>query len=213
MVTIVIADDHKVLRQGLRLLIEAEPGFRVVGEAEDGLTALELVGRLMPDVLVADISMPALNGLEVTRQVRRLSPRTRVIVLSMHASEEYVLQALKYGSAGYVLKAFGAEDLIAAMREVLAGRRYLSPPLSHRALDAYAERAESFQTDGYESLTTREREILQLTAEGQPSTVVAQRLCISPRTVESHRASVMRKLRLRNQSELIRYALDRRIIA
>lgn len=210
--TIVLADDHHIVRQGLRALLEAEPDLSVVGEASDGLDAVRLVERLKPNVLVLDLIMPGLSGLEVTRQVRQRSPGTRVVVLSMHATEAYVLEALRNGGSGYVLKDSSASDLVQAVRAAAAGRRYLAPPLTERAIEAYAQKAETAPPDPYDTLTAREREVLHLAAEGRPSSEIARRLFISPRTVETHRAALMRKLGLRTQTDLIRYALQRGII-
>ena len=211
-VTLLLADDHHVVRQGLRALLEAEPDFRVVGEASDGLEVADLVERLQPRVLIVDLMMPGLNGLEVTRQVSKRSPQTRVLILSMHSNEAYVLEALRNGAAAYVLKDSSATDLVHAVREVAAGRRYLSPPLSERALDTYRQRAKEATLDIYETLTTREREVLHLAAEGHTNAEIAARLGISPRTAETHRANLMRKLGLQTQTDLVRYALRRGII-
>jgi len=208
-VTLVLADDHRVVRQGLRALLEAEPDFRVVGEAGDGLEVVRVIERLRPDVLVLDMMMPGLNGLEVTRQVKKRSPKTHVVVLSMHADESYVLEALKNGAAAYVVKDSSADELVKAVREAVAGRHYLSPPLSDSAIEAYAQSAVSATTDPYESLSTREREVLHLAAEGRTNAEIGKRLFISPRTVEIHRANMMRKLGLHNQTDVIRYALKR----
>lgn len=210
--TIVLADDHPVVRQGLRALLEAEPDFRVIGEAGDGLETAQLVERLKPHVLVMDLMMPSLTGLEVTRQARQRSPQTRVVILSVYANEAYVLEALRNGAAGYVLKEAGAAEVLQAVREVTAGRRYLSPPFSERAIEAYLQKAQATPLDPYETLTTREREVLQLAAEGLSNPEIAARLGISPRTAETHRANLMRKLGLHNQTELIRYAIRRGII-
>ena len=210
--TLVLADDHKVVRQGLRAVLEAEPAFRVIGEASNGLETSRLVERLRPDVLVLDLMMPGLNGLEVTRQIRKHSPGTRIVILSMHKDESYVLKALKNGAAAYVLKDATSEELVRAIREAAAGRRYLSPPLSDSAIAAYVERANATAMDSYQSLSSRERQVLQLAAEGHTNTAMAKRLFISPRTVEMHRANMMKKLELRNQTDLIRYALRRRLL-
>ncbi len=212
MISIVLADDHHVVRQGLRALLEAEPDFHLIGEAGDGLETAQLVERLEPDVLIIDLMMPGLNGLEVTRQVSQRSPRTRIVILSMHANEAYVLEALRNGASGYVLKDSSAADLAQAVREVLAGRRYLSPPLSDRAIEAYLHKAQAAELDPYETLTTREREVLHLAAEGYSNAEIAARLSISPRTAETHRANMMRKLDLHSQTDLIRYALRRGIL-
>ena len=210
--TIVLADDHPVVRQGLRALLETEPDFRVVGEAGDGLEAVQLAGRLQPNVLVLDLMMSGLSGLEVTRQVTKRSPRIRVLILSMHADEAYVLESMRNGAAGYVLKDASAADLVQAVREVMAGHRYLSPPLSERAIERYIRKAQKSTQNAYETLTTREREVLHLAAEGHSNAAVADRLGISPRTAETHRANLMHKLGLRTQTDLVRYAIRRGII-
>jgi two-component system, NarL family, response regulator NreC len=212
MLNIVLADDHQVVRQGLRAILEAERDLRVVGEAANGLEAVDLVERLKPDVLVVDVMMPRLNGLEVARETGQRSPQTRVIVLSMYANEAYVLEALKNGAVGYVLKDSCADDLVQAVRQSNTGRYYLSSPLSERAIDAYVKKAKEATLDPYDTLTSREREVLQLVAEGQTSAQIAARLFISPRTVETHRANLMRKLGLNTQVDLVRYALKRGIL-
>jgi DNA-binding NarL/FixJ family response regulator len=212
MTTIVLADDHHVVRQGLRVLLEAQPDFQLVGEAGDGLEAVQLTERLKPDVLVIDLMMPSLNGLEATRQVSQRSPHTRVVILSMHANEAYVLESLRNGAAGYVLKDSSAADLVHAVREVVAGRRYLSSPLSERAIEAYIQKATDVTLDPYEMLTNREREVLHLAAEGYTNAEIADQLSISPRTAETHRANLMHKLGLRTHTDLIRYALRRGIL-
>ena len=213
MTAIVLADDHTIVRQGLRLLLEAEPDFSIVGEASDGLEVAGLVDRLRPDVLVLDLMMPGVSGLEVTRIVCQQFPETSVVILSMHADESYVLAALKNGASAYVLKDAGAEDLLQAVREVVQGRRYLSAPFSQVGIDTYTKRAESTPLDVYDTLTSREREVLHLTAEGYSSTDVSGVLSISPRTAEAHRANLMRKLGFHSQADLIRYALRRGIIS
>lgn len=213
MITIVLADDHSIVRQGLRTLLEAEPGFRVVGEAADGIEANQLVERLRPDVLVLDLRMPGLSGLEVAWQVRQRSPQTKVIILSMYANKAYLLEALHSGTAGYVLKKSTIEELVQAVREVTAGRRYLSPAFSdEEALDLDQQSTKAAVQDPFELLTPREREILQLVTAGYTSAEIAERLVVSPRTVETHRANLMRKLNLRNQAELIRYGLRRGLL-
>lgn len=212
MPNILLADDHNIVRQGLRALLQSEPHFRLIGEASDGIEAVRLAERLKPDVLITDVMMPGLNGLEVTRQVTKMLPRTRVIILSMYTNDAYVLEALKNGALGYVLKDSQAADLIQAVKEVLAGNRYLSPPLSERALELYLRKVESVPEDPYELLTSREREVLQLVAEGRTSAEIAGRLFISPRTAEGHRANLMRKLGLQTNADLIRLALKRGIL-
>lgn len=193
-------------------MLEAESDFSVVGEAGDGLEALRLADQLNPNVLVLDLMMPGLNGLEVARQMNKHAPHTRIVVLSMYSNEAYVLEALGNGASAYVLKDSSSADLVHAVREVAAGRRYLSPPLSDRAIEAYQEKAKAATLDKYETLTTREREVLQLAVEGHTSTEIAARLGISSRTAEAHRSNLMHKLGLHTQADLIRYALRRGII-
>lgn len=213
MTTILLADDHHVVRLGLRALLDAEPDFDVIGEATDGLETSRMVETLKPQVLIVDLMMPGLNGLEVTRQVSQRASQTRIIILSMHANEAYVLEALRNGASAYVLKDSRADDLVYAVREVMEGRRYLSPPLSERAINSYIRQANESTLDPYETLTNREREVLNLAAQGYNATEIAQKLSISGRTAETHRANLMRKLDLHTQTDLIRYALRRGIIA
>jgi two-component system, NarL family, response regulator NreC len=214
MTTIVLADDHPIVRQGMRGLLESEPGFVVVGEAGDGREAMELVERLQPDVAILDLMMPELNGLEVARRTLRLSPRTRVVILSMYSDEPHVLEALRAGAMAYVLKGTSTETLVYALREAMAGRRYLSPPLSDRAVEVYlaqigmAERP----TDRYELLTAREREVLELVARGASYAEIADKLTISPRTAETHRTNLMRKLDLKTTADITLYAVQRGLI-
>jgi two-component system response regulator NreC len=208
-ISIVLADDHPVVRRGMRALLESVPDFLVVGEAGDGLETVRLAERLTPDVLVLDLMMPGLSGLEALRIIGQRSPQTRVVVLSMHSNNAFVAAALKHGAIGYVLKGTSEEHLVRAVREVAAGRRCLSPPITELAIDAYIEQAKAGALDPHETLTTREREVLHLAAEGKTSSEIAARLHISHRTVENHRARLMRKLGLQNQSELVRYALLR----
>jgi len=210
--TIVLADDHHIVRRGLRTLLEAEGEFAVIGEEADGLKVVALIERLRPDVLLLDVQMPGLNGLEITRQIVQRAFKTRVIILSMHANETYVQEALRYGAHGYVLKDADPSEMVEAVRDVSAGRRYLSRALSERAIDAYAEKAQAAPADAYDMLTTREREVLHLAAESSSTSEIAARLGISPRTVETHRENLMRKLGLLSQTDLIRYALRRGIL-
>ncbi|MEW6126071.1 MAG: response regulator transcription factor [Acidobacteriota bacterium] len=211
-ISIVLADDHRIVRQGLHALLRGEADFNVIGEADDGLEALELIKKLTPDIAVLDLMMPGLNGLEVARQVSKQLPQTKVIILSMYDDEGFVLEALANGVSGYVLKDAGSSDFIQAVREVAAGYRYLSPPLSDRAIEAYQQMAKSGTFDKYETLTTREREVLQLSVEGHTNSEIATRLNISVRTAETHRSHLMHKLGVHTQADLIRYALRRKII-
>ena len=213
MTTIALAEDHHLVRQGFKLVLSAEPDFKLIGEAADGLEAMRLVEEKKPNILLLDLMIPRLHGLEVTRQVHKENPDTRVIILSMHADEPYVMEALRNGASGYVLKDCTAADLVQAVRTVVAGRRYLSPVLAERALTGYVEHPGESALDLYETLTNRERLVLQLAAEGKTSGEIGTALFISPRTAETHRAHLMRKLSLRSQTDLVRFAIRRGIIA
>lgn len=212
--TTILADDHPIVRQGLRTLLEVENGCEIVGEAADGLTAIELIARLRPELAIVDVRLPDLDGLEVARRAQQQSPQTKVIMLSMHADEPYVLDALRHGALGYVLKGSATSDLLAAVRAARAGRRFLSAPLTERAIDAYARQSEQTgqPLDRYELLTGREREVLQLAAQGLNNAEIGSRLAISPRTAETHRANLLRKLGLQSQTELVRFAIGRGLL-
>jgi DNA-binding NarL/FixJ family response regulator len=211
--TIVLADDHQVVRDGLRALLQADLQARIVGEASQGQEAVQLVERLAPDILVVDLMMPGLTGLEVIRRVRLRAPHTRIIVLSMHAAESYVREALQAGATAYVLKESPAAEVVEAVRAAAAGRRFLSPLLSERLIDAYIQQSNATTDDPYDLLTEREREVLYLAALGYTAPEIAERLVLSVRTVENYRAGVLRKLDLRNQTDLVRYAIKRGLIA
>jgi len=210
--TLFVADDHPIVREGLRAVLETDAHFKLVGQAADGRETIRLVEELRPDVLVLDLMMPGLEGLEVIRQVARRSPRTRVVVLSMHANEAYVVAALGAGALGYVLKGSPAGELITAIRAVASGKRYFSAPISEKALERYMQKSEGNPLDLYNTLTSREQEVLFQTAKGLSGLEIAKCLFISPRTVESHRANLMRKLGVRNQKELVRYAIERGLV-
>jgi two-component system response regulator NreC len=211
-VTVLLADDHPIVRQGLRRLLEAEEDFKVVGEASNGIEALQLVERLKPDVLVVDLVMPDLNGLEVLRQVKQRSPATFSVVLSMQNSEAYVVEALRNGAMGYILKDTAPSELVQAIREVAKKHKYLSPSLSEHLINALIQSMKTSYSDPYDELTNRERELLQMVAEGYTSAEIAARYSLSRRTVEIHRSNIMHKLGLHNQTEIIRYALRRGIL-
>lgn len=211
-ITIILADDHRVVREALRSLLEAQPDFQVVAEAADGLAAAELVEKHKPSVLVLDLQLPGLNGLDVLRRVARRSGRTRVVILSMHATEAHVVAALKHGASAYVAKDAGAAELSTAIRKVVSGERYLSPPFSGVAVEEYLARAEGSAPDPYQTLTGREREVLHLAAEGRSSAQIADRLRISPRTAETHRANALKKLKLHGQTNLVLYAVERGLL-
>jgi len=201
-----------VVRRGIKALLEANPDIKVIGEAGSGVEALQLTSRLRPGVIVLDLMLADMSGLGIIRQVKKRSPETSVIILSMYGNDCYVVEALQAGAKGYVLKDSPPEELVRAVREAAAGHRYLAPPLSDRAIEAYMQKAEDNMLDPYDVLTSREREILHLVAYGLTSTEIANRFCISPRTVEVHRASMMRKLGLHNRTELIHYAVRRGLL-
>ncbi len=210
--SIILADDHPIVRRGLRALLESESDFSIVGEASDGLETVRLVEQVKPEVLILDLTMPGLCGLEALRILRDRSPGTRVVILSMHSNKAFVAEALKNGATGYVLKGCTEGDLIHAVRDAAAGKRFLSPPVTAIAIDAYIEQTRTGPFDPHDTLTAREREVLQLAAEGNTSSEIAARLHISHRTVENHRAHLMQKLGLQNQTELVRYALQRGLL-
>lgn len=211
-VTILLADDHPLVRRGIRTLLETEPGFSVVGEAEDGLQAVQLAENLQPNILIVDLMMPNLNGIEVLKQVGHRSPRTHKIVLSMQSAEPYVRETFRSGAIGYVLKDSAPEELIVAIHQALLGVIYLSPKLPEQLLDIGIKPLKITNQDPYDTLTDREREVLQMAAEGKTAAEIARRLSISPRTVELHRGRMMNKMGFHGQTDLVRYALKRGIL-
>jgi len=211
---ILLADDHTLMRRGLRLVIEQQSDLSVVGEARDGREAVALAGSLRPDVVVIDIGMPNLNGIEACHQITRSNPETAAIMLSMHSDESYVLRALKAGAKGYLLKDSAESELIGAVRAVATGKSFFSPSVSKVLLNDYMRKLRrSGAEDAYDLLTAREREILQLVAEGKSNKDVANLLNLSVYTVETHRSHVMEKLNLRGVPELILYAVRKGIIS
>ena len=211
-ISIILADDHPVVRRGLQAVLNEEPDFSIVGVASDGLEAVRATERLNPDVMILDLMMPGLSGLEVLRILRERSLRTRIVILSMYCSRAFVAQALQNGATGYVLKESTEKDLSCAVREAAAGRRFLSRPVSDTAINAYIDLSRASSFDPHETLTPRQREVLQLAAEGKTNAEMAARLNISQRTVENHRAVLMQKLGLHNQTELIRHAIRHGLI-
>jgi len=212
MINIVLADDHQVVRKGLKALLCSEPDFNIIGEAENGLETIDLVERVKPDILVLDIMMPGINGLEVARQLNQKSVKTAIVVLSMHSSDAYVLEAFRSGVKAYILKDSPSEDLVYAIREVMSGHSFLSPPLCESANHVCALQMETSIFDPHAGLTKREQEIFLLSAQGYSSTEIALRLYISSRTVETHRNNIMRKLGIHNQLQLVRYAIQKGLI-
>ena len=201
-IRILLADDHMMVRQGIRALLEKE-GFEVVAEAMDGRDAVRLAEKLKPDVAVLDIAMPLLNGIDAAREIRRVSPKTKTTLLTVHEENQYVVEALRAGVTGYVVKTKAAEDLVKAIREVSLGAVYMSPGVSREAVRAYLDGTEP-SNDG---LTPREREVLQLVAEGKTTKEVAAVLGISVKTAESHRSRIMEKLDIHETASLVRYAI------
>ena len=210
--SIILADDHPLVHRGIHAVLEREPDFSIVGMAADGLETVRLTERLKPDILVLDLMMPGLSGLEALRILRERSPRTRIVILSMYSSSAFIARALQNGAIGYVLKGCPEQHLVSAVREAAAGRRFLSPPVTEIAINAYIEQSKMGTFDPHETLTPRQREVLQLAAEGKTNAEIAARLNISQRTVENHRATLMKRLGLQNQTELIRHALRRGLI-
>lgn len=213
-IRIILADDHTVIRSGLRLLLERQPDMTVVGEAEDGRQAVQRAAELTPDVVVLDIAMPNLNGIEACRQIVSATPRTSIVVLSMHSDESYVMRALKVGARAYILKDSAEDDLIRAIRAVHQGTSFFSPAVSKLLLEDYVRQLQQRgEEDSYELLTAREREILQLLAEGKSNKDVATMLNLSPYTIETHRSHILQKLGLHTVPELILYAVRKGIIS
>lgn len=211
MTTVIIADDHEIVRRGLRGILESEGSCKVIAEASDGLTAAQLVEKHKPTLLVLDLNMPRLHGIDVLRQVRTASPHTRVIVLSMHNDEPYVIEALRGGAMAYILKGSESQEISHALKEVLAGRRFLSGTLSEWAINALVSKPAD-ESDPLQSLTQRERMVLQLAAEGHSNPEIAEKLFISPRTAETHRTNLLRKLGLQTQTDLVRFAIRKGLI-
>jgi DNA-binding NarL/FixJ family response regulator len=210
---VLLAEDHQVVRQALRHLVDRESDLKVVGEAGDGAQALELAARLKPDVLVANLSLPGPGGSELVSEARRRTPQTKVVVLSPRTGGvEEAGRTLHAGALGYVAREATAADLVRAVRSAAKGKRHVAPALSERAVDAAVERAAGNGKGPVETLTRRERLILQLSAEGNTCAEIAQRLAISRRTVETHRANMLRKLRLRGQSAVVRFALEHGVV-
>lgn len=212
---VLLAEDHTIVRKGLRSLLDKETGIKVVGEAEDGRKAIVKAEELHPDVVVMDIAMPGLNGLEATRQIKKRFPDMKIIILTMHANEEYILQSLKAGASGYLVKKAAPAELISAINAVHKGDSFLSPSISRTVIDEYIRRSKEISEgeEGFEQLTVREREVLQLIAEGHKTREIAELLYISIKTVETHRSHIMNKLDIHSTAELTRYAIRKGIIS
>lgn len=210
---IVLAEDHTLVRAGLRTLLQQLHRVTVVGEAADGREAVALARIHQPDVILMDISMPGLNGIDATRQVKRELPDVRVVILSMHSSEEHVMQALRAGASGYLLKESAPLELELALQAVGSGETYLSPPISRQVIEGYMQRVGDTTQDALATLSARQREILQLVAEGNSSKEIARRLDLSVKTIETHRAQLMDRLQIRDVAGLVRFAIRTGLIS
>ena len=210
---ILIVDDHAVVRRGVRSLLESQPGWEIAGEATTGREAVDMARHLRPDVVVMDLSLPELNGLDATRQILKDSPRSEILVLTMHHSEELARDVLQAGARGYVLKSDADENLIAAVESLHQHKPFLTSKVTEFVLDDYIRRAETLADSvAHDTVTAREREIIQLLAEGKSNKEAASTLNISVKTIEAHRANIMRKLRLRSVSDLVRYAIRNKMV-
>lgn len=213
MYRVVIAEDHTLFRQGLKALLSLEPEFEVVGEAADGFQAIQSAKELKPDIILLDISMPRVDGMAAIREIKSVCPEAKILILTVHKTEEHVLETLKSGASGYVLKDASHEEFLLAMRSVLQGKRYLSPDISARIVDGYLNGRETADpTSPWESLTPRERQVLKLIAEAYKNKEIADFLCISVKTVAKHRANIMKKLDLHSAAELTAYAIKRGLV-
>lgn len=212
-IRVLVADDHTIVREGVRILLEAQPDIEVVGEAADGEDALTQVRKVQPDIVLIDLAMPRLNGLEATRAIKRDYPQIHVIALTMYESDEYFFQVLNAGASGYVLKKAASSDLLAAIRVVHAGDVFLYPSVARRLVSDYLTRVKSEEEQkSYDGLTAREREVLKLIAEGHTNQAIADKLVISPSTVQTHRTRIMQRLNLHTRAELIKYAMRKGLL-
>ena len=212
-VRIVLAEDHTILREGLRALLSSDSIFEIVGEAEDGREAVRCVERLSPDLLLMDLSMPRMSGMEAISEIKKRHPETRIIALTVHKTEEYLLTTLKAGADGYVLKDATHDELVLAIKHVMTGKSYLSPSVSEKVIEGYLEGREGLESvSAWKTLSQREREVLKLIAEGYKNKEIAKDLCISLKTVEKHRANLMKKLDLHNAAALTVYAMEKGLV-
>ena len=211
-IRVLLADDHTILRDGIRALLDDQADIEVIGEAQDGLSTVKMVAKLKPDVVIMDIAMPMLNGIEATRQIQRDYPQVKVLILTMHENEEYIRQVLAAGALGYVLKDAAAHDLLGAIRAVHRGEAVLSPAITRLVIEDYLRWGDIRPADISNGLTPREREILQLIAEGYTNKEIAEILSLSVKTIQSHRSNLMSKLDLHDRGELIKYAIQKKII-
>jgi DNA-binding NarL/FixJ family response regulator len=207
-ITIFLADDHTIVRQGLAKLLEAEPDLRVIGEAQNGREAVKKVQGLKPDLVIMDIAMPLLNGIEATRQIKKFSPQTKIIILSMHSHDRYISELISIGASGYLLKDSTGGEIVKAISAAMKGGVYLSPSISRRVIEDYLTlKKKSSREDLYTILSNREREVFQMIAEGHSTKEISGILFISPSTVKTHRSNIMEKLQINNISQLIQFAI------
>lgn len=207
-ITIFLADDHTIVRQGLAKLLEAEPDLRVIGEAQNGREAVKKVQGLKPDLVIMDIAMPLLNGIEATRQIKKFSPQTKIIILSMHSHDRYISELISIGASGYLLKDSTGGEIVKAISAAMKGGVYLSPSISRRVIEDYLTlKKKSSREDLYTILSNREREVFQMIAEGHSTKEISSILFISPSTVKTHRSNIMEKLQINNISQLIQFAI------
>jgi two-component system response regulator NreC len=214
-IRVVVADDHTIVRQGLLALLNEQQDIEVVAEAEDGRDALKKVEKFLPDILILDVGMPRLNGLEAARQIKRQNQTVKILMLTMHSDEEYIFETLKAGASGYLLKDAAATELITAIHSIHSGQSYLSPSVSHRVIENYIRRSDppnNEDTGSHKLLTEREREVLQLVAEGKTNREIADILNISIKTVDNHRTNLMNKLDIHDRAGIVRYAIRKGII-
>ena len=207
MIRVLLADDHKILRQGLRTLLEQEEDIHIVGEADNGRSSVKLAGELAPDVVIMDVAMPDLNGIDATRRITEVEPKSRVLALSMHSDSHYVKGMLQAGARGYILKDCAAEELTRAIRTVMAGQVYVSPGVTGAIVDDYVRQLSATEVNEAATLSHREREVLQLLADGGSTANIAAELHLSVKTIETHRKRIMDKLGLRSIAELTKYAI------
>jgi DNA-binding NarL/FixJ family response regulator len=213
MIRVVLVDDHIIVRQGVRSLLEEQPDLQVIGDGEDAVQALHLVRWLRPDVLVADLMLPGLEGLELIQQVRQISPDTNVVVLSMHADVAYVAESLSRGALGYVAKQADIRELVAAVRAAAAGQPHLSPGIDYTSVSKYLQLSAAKPIDPLDTLSLRERQVLELVAQGRTNAEIAAQFNLSRRTIETHRAHMMKKLGLESPAEVFRFALRRGLLS
>jgi two-component system response regulator NreC len=207
-IRVMLADDHKIMREGLRVLLEREPDIEVVGEAEDGQATVRLAKTLLPDLIIIDVFMPNLNGIEATRRLTAEVPNAKVLALSMYSERRFIISMLKAGASAYLLKDCAAEELVSAIRAVLMGRFYLSLSISNVVIRDYIARPDIDQPDAFSVLSAREREVLQLLAEGKSVRRISEQLSVSPKTIEAHRWKMMEKLNIHSLAELTKYAIS-----